>query len=149
METYTEARMTYTITRAEMAKMISIFVDKTTTITGVARAECVAFTDLQQVNEELQGYITQSCELSLMGMESNGIDVLRAFRPNDTISRAEVGTIISRVLRGTRYAAQEGEVRYQRHLQALVAAKILDDISTPMIPELRGRVMVMLMRIDL
>lgn len=141
--------MTYAITRAEMAKMISVFVEEMTIMEPESRPECSAFSDLKKVNAELQGYIVKSCELGLMGMKSNGTDVQTSFRPKDTISRAEVGTIISRILRGTKYAPKPTEKRYQGHLQALKDAQIMDDISKPNVPELRGNVMTMLMRIDL
>jgi hypothetical protein len=39
-----------------------------------------------------------------MGLEKDGITPMKTFRPNDVVTRAEFGTILSRLLRGTQYA---------------------------------------------
>jgi hypothetical protein len=46
----------------------------------------------------LQSYIIQACELGLMGIHSDGTP-LSAFMPEKTVSRAEFGTVLSRLLR--------------------------------------------------
>jgi len=55
--------------------------------------------------------------------------------------------MISRLLYGDKYNGQPGK-RYEAHLKALNAAGIMKDISTPMVAELRGYVMLMMMRVD-
>jgi hypothetical protein len=84
-------------------------------------AKCSAFTDLKKVNEELQGYIIEACKLGLMGYWANGVDIKSAFSPNEIITRAEVATVLSRMLRGETYVGTE-TFWYENHLQALKKA---------------------------
>lgn len=48
-------------------------------------------------SEEMQEYAILSCQLGLMGQN------ITKFRPNDIVTRAEFGTILSRMLRGDKY----------------------------------------------
>ncbi|MDR3168777.1 MAG: hypothetical protein LBU27_03310 [Candidatus Peribacteria bacterium] len=108
---------------------------------------CTQFTDLHQINLDLQPYVVESFQLGLMGMNGDGIGVQEAFFPERTITRAEVGTILSRLLRGTTYATQLGdETYYGRHLQALKNAGIMKVISQSEMVELRGNILLMLLR---
>ncbi|MDR0859464.1 MAG: hypothetical protein LBO09_00310, partial [Candidatus Peribacteria bacterium] len=114
-------------------------------IPDTSKVACAQFQDVSEVPAELQPYIIQSCELGLMGMHGDGIQVQDNFFPKSFISRAEVGTILSRLLRGTTYATQEGdETYYSRHLQALKKAGIMNFISNPDMLELRGNILLML-----
>ncbi|MDR0370087.1 MAG: S-layer homology domain-containing protein [Candidatus Peribacteria bacterium] len=65
--------------------------------------KCSSFTDLNQVNAELQSYIIKACEYGLMGYYADGETTKEYFSPTKEITRAEVATIISRMLRGNRY----------------------------------------------
>jgi hypothetical protein len=106
-DTYEAARISDAIIRAEMAKMISSLATKLLHQTPNAKKhECSQFTDLHHANDDLQPYIIESCQLGLMGMHGDGIGVQEAFFPARTITRAEVGTILSRLLRGTKHATQ-------------------------------------------
>jgi hypothetical protein len=129
-----------------MAKMISTYAIKLFQKTpNTSKLECSQFQDVSEVPTELQPYIIQSCELGLMGMYDDGIQVQDNFFPKNSITRAEVGTILSRLLRGTTYATQEGdETYYSRHLQALKKAGIMNFISNPDMLELRGNILLML-----
>lgn len=44
-----------------------------------------------------------SCELEIMGLQSNGKTPLPEFRPNDAVSRAEFATVFSRMKWGNLY----------------------------------------------
>ena len=92
MESLEEARIADAITRAEMAKVISVyaktFMEKKPNVSKFT--QCLAFSDMWEVNSELQFFILEACELGLMGYYANGIDIQPSFRPNDTITRAEV-----------------------------------------------------------
>ena len=70
-----------------------------------------------------------------------GVD---SFDPTWEISRADFGTVLSRVIRGTRYNG--GTPYYAAHLNALKNAGIMNNISTPKMKELRWYVMLMMMR---
>jgi hypothetical protein len=105
MDTYQKARIPDHLTRAEMAKMIAVYATKFLHRTpDTSKIACTQFSDRKEVNAELQGYLVQICQLGLMGMQANGVDVQSNFRPNETLTRAEAGTTLSRMLRGNRYA---------------------------------------------
>jgi hypothetical protein len=146
--TYESARIADTIIRAEMAKMISVFATKLLHKTpNTEKRACSQFTDLSLASVDLQPYVIEACQLGLMGMDGKGIKVQEAFFPDRTITRAEVGTILSRLLRGTTYATQPGdETYYGRHLQALKNAGIMKAISQPDMLELRGNILLMLLK---
>ena len=80
-----------------------------------------------------------------MGIESDGFP-LAEFNPNGTVSRAEFGTALSRVLWGDKYN-QAGEIWYEKHLNALKTAGIMHELI-PGLQELRGWIMLMLMRAE-
>jgi len=79
-----------------------------------------------------------------MGYYSDGITIQPNFRPNDILTRAEAGTLLSRLLRGTTYASNEIHW-YEKHLQALKDHNIMYYITTPMMQEIRGNMFIMLM----
>ncbi|MDD3868316.1 MAG: BspA family leucine-rich repeat surface protein [Candidatus Absconditabacteria bacterium] len=140
------ARFGDSLTRAEAAKIISVYATK---FLGRAidptKTACLGFSDLGEVNLELQGYVIQACQLGLMGYRADGISVKSHFLPNDMITRAEVGTLFSRLLRGNIYAGID-EYRYQRHLLALKKKSIMNLIDAPLLPELREHLYLMLYR---
>jgi hypothetical protein len=78
-----------------------------------------------------------------MGLEADGQTVKSAFKPHETITLAEVATIISRLLRGTAYKGSE-QWRYHNHLLALQKANIIPQNIDPMKQELRGNVLTFL-----
>ncbi|MDD2537208.1 MAG: hypothetical protein PHU61_01805, partial [Candidatus Absconditabacteria bacterium] len=140
------ARFGDSLTRAEAAKIISVYATK---FLGKAidttKTACLGFSDLGEVDLELQGYVIQACQLGLMGYRADGISVKSHFLPNDMITRAEVGTLFSRLLRGNIYAGID-EYRYQRHLLALKKKSIMNLIDAPLLPELRESLYLMLYR---
>ena len=62
-------------------------------------------------SEEIKDYAVKSCSLGLMGID------MEYFQPNALVSRAQFGTILSRLLRQNTYAG--GSPYYAKHLQAL------------------------------
>ena len=132
------------LTRAEMAKMMSVFavkvLGKSPVLTGT-----VDYKDLNQVNGDLTGYIQQAYQLQIMGIDAKGNPIAN-FNPNAQVTRAEFATVLSRVLYGDKNN-QEGSNFAEKHLEALKAAGILKD-TTPTMKELRGWVMLMLMRAE-
>jgi hypothetical protein len=147
MPTLPQARIHDTITRAEMAKMIAVYATKILhKQPDTTKVQCMQFSDKQKVNAELQGYLTLVCQLGLMGYQANGSDIQPSFRPNNFLTRAEVGVLLSRLLRGTTYAGTETQW-YQSHLQALRTKDIMHVIDDPMMQELRGNALIMLKRI--
>lgn len=74
-----------------------------------------------------------------------GVDI-KEFHPNSELTRADFGTVFSRMLRGNSYNG--GNPYYRKHLQALKDNMIMTTITNPGMIELRGYVMLMMMRSD-
>jgi hypothetical protein len=126
------------ITRAEMAKMLSVYAEEVLGLTADEAKACT-FTDIDSVKGDLHDFIIKSCKLGIMGQG------ITAFRPYDTLSRAEFGTALSRVLWGDTY--EGGTPYYAKHLDALKAAGIMNQIANAeSTKEVRGYVMLMLQR---
>jgi hypothetical protein len=105
MPTYESARISDPITREEMAKMMSVYaMTFLQRMPDLTRDACTQFADLSLTTAEMQKYLVLSCQLGLMGMDGDGIGVLPSFRPYPQLIRAEAGTVLSRMLRGTAYA---------------------------------------------
>ena len=138
MSSIDNANMYGAITRAEMAKMLSVYARDVLGYKADTSKAC-NFTDIDSVKGDLHDYIILSCQLGLMGQG------ITAFRPYDTISRAEFGTALSRALWGDKY--EGGNPYYANHLNALKAAGIMNQIANAeSTKEVRGYVMLMLMR---
>ena len=138
MSSIDNANMYGAITRAEMAKMLSVYAKEVLGKELNTSAACT-FNDIDSVKGDLHQYIIESCQLGIMGQG------LTAFRPYDTISRAEFGTALSRVLWEGKY--EGGTPYYANHLNALKAAGIMNQIANAeSTKEIRGYVMLMLMR---
>jgi hypothetical protein len=93
----------------------------------------------------MQLYAKIACQLGLMGLESDWVTVKKEFDPRGIVDRAQFGTILSRMLRETKYAS--GIPYYTKHLQALKQEGIMTKIENPLKPELRWRVMLMMQRV--
>lgn len=103
MDTIDQANMTGSLMRSHMAKMIANFSLKilhTSLNTGVV----CNFKDIAQESQELQYYMQAACQLGLMGYENNGVRVKSQFDTVNMVDRAQFGTVLSRMLRGTQYA---------------------------------------------
>ena len=139
-----EARLKDEITRAELAKMMSVYVTKVLgkqlVLTGVAQ-----YPDVDLKMGDLADYIQLAYQLQIMGIHHDGTALAR-FEPNKLVTRAESATVFSRVLYGAKYN-QDGENFFEKHLEALKAANILKD-TIPSMTEMRGWVMLMLMRAE-
>ena len=128
MNTIQKANMKTTLLRSHMAKMISNFAITLGGLTPNTGEQCI-FTDIAQQSTEMKNYIKLSCQLGLMGV---GMD---KFYPTDEVTRAQFGTILSRVIWGTRY--NNGTTYYTSHLNALKLAGIMTQIATPTMEEIR------------
>ncbi len=130
--------------RSHMAKMVSQFAIKVLKMKPDTKKTSCIFPDMNTQSKEMQFYATIACQLGLMGLDTDGITPKATFDPNDTVDRAQFWTILSRILRGTKYAG--GLPFYVKHLNALKKEAIMNDITRPLAPEMRGRVMLMLQR---
>jgi len=137
MNTIRKADMWGTLIRAHMAKMISNFAITLGGFTPDSIKQCT-FDDVANQSAEMRFYIRISCQLGLMGIN------MTSFDPNGEVTRAQFGTILSRLIRGTIYNG--GIPYYTSHLNALKLADIMTQISNPSMKELRWYVMLMMKR---
>ncbi|MFZ2151084.1 MAG: S-layer homology domain-containing protein [Candidatus Absconditicoccaceae bacterium] len=139
MDTIETSNVYGTLIRSHMAKMLSAWGTEVLGLTPDTSKTC-EFTDIENQTQEMKDYILESCQLGLMGV---GIS---EFRPNDKVTRAEFGTVLSRALRGDKY---DGATPYYAdHLEALQDANVMNNISTPSSFEVRGYVRLMMQRAD-
>jgi len=136
MSSIEKANMKWNITREEMAKMISNYAMNILWKTPDSTKACL-FID-SNINPDLVESVTKSCQLWLMGQW------VTSFRPKDSVTRAEFWTVLSRALRWDKY--EWWSTYYQNHLKALKSEWIMNKIDVPMNKEVRGYVMLMLMR---
>ena len=140
------AKLNTNITRAELAKMMVVFmswvVEKEPIITGT--------TVYKDVKEEklwdLAWYIQLAYQYQIMWINADGTP-MENFNPNKPISRWEFATVLSRVLFGDTYNQTES-IYYEKHIEALNKANILGD-TNPNLTEWRWWIMTMLYRTTL
>lgn len=138
------ARLNDPLTRAELAKMMSMYATKVLGKQIVITGE-VKYADVDSSLGDLADYIKLAYQLQIMGIHADGT-ALTNFAPHALVSRAEFGTVLSRVLFGAQYN-QDGAERYAKHLNALKEVKVLTN-TNPTLQELRGWVMLMMMRTE-
>lgn len=144
--------------RSHFAKMISEFA---VNVLGKEPDEwkewCDEFDDIDSLDAELYDLVITSCELDLMWQESDWVTPAKSFNPNDYVTRAQFGTVLSRLLFGDVYNIKdESKVYmnawfwYKDHLEALKRYWIMTKIDGdwPNSLERRGWVMLMLQRAD-
>lgn len=136
MSSIEKANMNWNITREEMAKMISNYTINILWKSPDTTKSCL-FSD-SNINPNLLSSVIESCQLWLMGQW------VISFRPKDSVTRAEFWTVLSRALRWNKN--EWWITYYQNHLKALKSEWIMNNISSPMNKEVRGYVMLMLMR---
>lgn len=140
MDSIDAANMYGSLTRAAMAKMMSVFAEDVLGRTADTTKDC-NFADLTDSLGDLKGYSVKACQLGLMGV---GVD---SFNPYGVVNRAQFGTVMSRALYGDMYNVTSGDY-FTKHLEALKDAGVMNNISNPYAPEVRGYVMLMMQRAD-
>ena len=135
MWTIEEANMYGGLTRIAMAKMLSQYAIN---VLGKKPANVVVpnFPDVsEELDADYDNWVTLAYQLWIMWIW------IENFRPYDSVTRAEFATALSRMLFGT----SDGEPWYATHLEKLMNEKIITN-DDPNLKELRGYVMIMLMR---
>lgn len=147
MKTLAEFRPCDKIVRIELAKMLSNYAVKILGKKADETRKCT-FTDMQDADQQSKYYAELACKLGIMGLRSNGQpDVI--FNPYDTVTRAQLGTALSRQIYGNKYNTDNEVFWYLDHLMALRRDNIIKYIDSPYMEELRSFVTIMLMRVDL
>ncbi len=138
------AQMTWILIRSHLSKMMSQYAVKVLWLTPDTSRSCI-FSDMQNQSSEFKQYAIMACQLGLMGLKTDGTPADK-FYPNEQVNRAIFGTTLSRALRWDKYNG--GQNRYAKHLDALYASQIITSKDKPFNRELRGYVMLMMMRAD-
>lgn len=123
-----------------MAKMMVNYAIKILHLQPDTSHTCT-FSDIATVEPEIQAYITLACQLGLMGVN------LTSFDPYGEVTRAHFGTTLSRAIYGNTYNSNNASSYYLAHLAALKRDGIISN-TDPNLQELRGYVMLMMMRAD-
>ena len=136
MNNASEADMFGPLTRIAMAKMLSQYAINVLGKTPDTD-KTISFPDVSaELDAEYNNGVTLAYQLGIMWIN------IEEFRPNDLVTRAEFGTALSRLL----FGLADGEwAYYETHLQKLMDEKIITN-DNPDLQELRGYVMIMLMR---
>ena len=136
------AKMYTKLTRWELAKMLTNYAEN---VLGKAPNNSIkcSFTDIN-TKQDKNYLITESCKLWIMGQW------MTKFKPNDTVTRGQFATAISRLLYGDKYNNNSKWKYYEKHIEALQSLWIISNTSSvdPNKPELRWYAMLMLSRIQ-
>ena len=143
MRTIQEARLDQPLTRAELAKIMSVYAMKEYHLKPL-KAAAVNYKDVNTDLGDLADYIQLAYQLQIMGINADGTPI-QAFEPHKLVSRAEFATVLSRVIWGNKYNIS-GDDRYSAHLQALKKYEIIKSDIPANWWELRGRALLMLHR---
>jgi len=138
-----KAKLNTKITRAELAKMMVVY------MSWVLQKEPVVTDEVnyKDINSRklwnLTWYIQLAYQYQIMGINADW-SPMDNFNPNEPVSRWEFATVLSRVLFGEIYN-QDGINYYEQHIEALNKANILND-TNPNLTEWRWWIMTMLYR---
>jgi len=142
MDTVEKARLDQPLTRAELAKMMVVYMQKVLKANPVVTWE-VKYLDVDESLWDLAWYIQLAYQYQIMGINADGTS-LENFNPNGVVTRWEYATVFSRVLFGSAFNKEWADF-YTNHLEALKEAWILKD-TTPTMQEIRWWVMLMMYR---
>jgi len=149
MPTIDTADMMWPLLRKHLAKMISEFSMGVLWNSPEMTKRC-EFSDMDNESQEMQYYAKTSCQLYLMWLHPDWVTPKDVFDPNEIVTRAQFGTVLSRLLWQLTYAVGPNDIFYIKHLEALKNNAIMTQIygEWPSRQELRWRVMLMLMRVN-
>jgi len=140
MDSIDNANMYGSLTRVAMAKMMSNYAIDVLGLEADTSMDC----DFPDVSAALDAQydmgVTNACQLGLMGVGVTNFD------PYWLVDRAKFGTVLSRALYCDMYNG--GNPYYADHLAKLQDEGIMNNISNPMMLEVRGYVMLMMQRAD-
>ncbi|MEI6119251.1 MAG: S-layer homology domain-containing protein [bacterium] len=127
-----DAKLYAKIKRKELAKLISIYVKNVVGLVADPARKC-DFSDLSKETTATRAYIKDVCKLGIMGVHQDGKTPLSLFKPNTFVTRAEVATVLSRVLFADTYNTplDSPYKRYALHLAIFKNKKLIQNISQP------------------
>lgn len=116
------ANLDWNLTREELAKMLTNYVENIA-FTLQASSPC-SFSDEDKINDNLKEFTQRICSYKIMWTDG------KSFNPRWKVTRAELGTTISRMLWWDRYNVDWKDY-FIYHLNALKENWIMNDIQTP------------------
>lgn len=137
-----KADMNKNLTRAELAKMMSIYSEELLWRTRIKNI-WVTYPDVDSSLEDLEYYIKEWYRLQIMGIHADG-SALSKFSPNSLVTRWEFGTVFSRVLHGSIHNIGNSHY-YEKHLKVLKDEWILKNTNHKLV-EKRWWILLMLYR---
>ena len=132
------ANLNWNITRQAFAKMIVNYLENVIWVNLDTLNTCY-FPDENEITNDLKFYARKTCAYNIMW--SNWT----AFRPKNSVSRAQLWTVLSRILWGDEYDVT-GDWSYIYHMNALKDNWIMNKINNPQTYAKRWDVMIMLKR---
>ena len=137
-----KANLRKNLTRAELAKMLSVYSEELLGRTRV-KNESVTYPDVSDKLGDLAYFIQEWYKLQIMWIHADGT-ALSKFSPSSSVTRWEFGTVFSRVLHGNKYNIGNSHY-YEKHLEVLKDEWILTN-TNPKLIEKRGLILLMLYR---
>ena len=135
--TIEEARLDDNLTRQAFAKMIVNYLENLAWV-NLTQNSC-NFPDESKIVDDLKNFTKKTCGSEIMWKDGT------AFNPTDLLSRAQLWTVLSRILRWDQYNSN-GQWYYIYHVNALQDAGIMNNISEVNTPAKRWDVLIMLKR---
>ena len=144
MDTIEKANLDWNLTRIAMAKMLSQYAINILWMEP-DESRIAEFSDVDEnLDSEYDDWVTLAYKLWIMWINMPD----ERFRPFDLVPRAEFVTALSRMKYGTPDGKYSGTVKYYiNHMNKLEQEKIIT-VTDPEMKELRGYVMLMLMRAE-
>lgn len=144
------ARMYQTMTRVEMAKMISNFAINVLWLLPDHDKDCQFYDVSSDLDTQYNYWVTQACKLWLMWIYD---DWSKAdyFNPDNNVTRWEWATVFSRVLNKSKWSnINNGDPFYKTHMNYLISKWIINNYNNPSpnSEEKRWNVMLMMYRAD-
>ena len=121
--TIEEANLDWKLTRQELSKMLANYIENVAWVRQASLSSCT-FTDEDKMTDNLIPYTKKICSYKIMW--TNWED----FRPTSKVTRAELWTTISRMLRWDRHNVSWKDF-YIYHLNALKDQWIMNNIENP------------------
>lgn len=141
------------MTRIELAQMVIALTEVTWQEPNIEK-KC-EFADLKWAPEATRVAAQLVCQFDIMGINQD-VSPLKNFDPDEIVTRDQLATVISRIIRRSRYN-QGGKTFYERHIEKLVEEGLLAGTApndekitdtTPNLVEVKGVFYLLLQRAE-
>lgn len=151
MNSISKANMYWSITRIEMAKMISEFSINVLWLKPDETKNCNFYDTDPDLDKQYNNWVTKACQLWLMWIYDDW-EKSDYFNPKKTVTRWEWATILSRAIRLSEWkkVIKNWDPFYKPHINFILLKWIINsyDDPSPKSEEIRWNVMLMLYKTD-